>query len=264
MIDRKIFFDQVRKAPFPGTLSETQVGGCNAVLDEAERRGFDLRWTAYCLATDYHETAHTMLPIAEYGRGKGKAYGEPINGKVYYGRGLVQLTWIKNYETMGNLLKVNLVGNPELALNPKIAVQIMFEGMTRGLFTGKRLSEFFNDTKTDWTNARRIINGLDRAEMIASYARQFHGALIAASASAKQPIPDVVFPNTGTTASASNAIKPRAKSNTGPALGTVIAGTTTAAAAHKQGASTSSIIIAVAVVVALVIGGVVLFRKLKG
>jgi putative chitinase len=101
MINRAIFFDNVRKLPFPGSISQTQVAGCNALLDEAERRGFDFRWTAYCLATAYHETAHTMLPIAEYGRGKGKAYGEPINGKVYYGRGYVQLTWIKNYEKMG-------------------------------------------------------------------------------------------------------------------------------------------------------------------
>jgi putative chitinase len=150
--------------PFPGAISQTQVGGCNALLDEAERRGFDSRWTAYCLATAYHETAHTMLPIAEYGRGRGKAYGEPINGKVYYGRGYVQLTWIKNYETMGKLLKADLVGNPELALDPKIAAQVMFEGMIRGSFTGKRLSDFFNDAKpigrtrarssTGWTAPR--------------------------------------------------------------------------------------------------------------
>lgn len=194
MIDRKTFFDHVRKLPFPGTISQSQVAGCIAILEEAERRKTDFRCLAYMLATAYHETAHTMQPIAEYGRGKGRAYGEPVNGKIYYGRGYVQLTWVKNYEVMGALLKVDLVSNPELALNPGVAAQIMFEGMVRGSFTGKKLSDFFNDAKTDWANARKIINGLDRAEMIASYARQFHGALIAANAPVPQPIPDVPNP----------------------------------------------------------------------
>ena len=188
-MNRALFFDNVRKMPFPGTISQSQVAGCLAILDEAEKRKTEFRYLAYMLATAYHETAHTMQPIAEYGRGKGRAYAEVINGRVYYGRGYVQLTWIKNYETMGKLLKIDLVGNPELALNPGVAAQIMFEGMVRGSFTGKRLTDFFNDTKTDWVNARKIINGLDRAEMIASYARQFHGALIAANATASIPLP---------------------------------------------------------------------------
>lgn len=194
MIDRKIFFDNVRHQPFPGALSATQVGGCNAILDEAERRKFDLRWTAYCLATTYHETDKTMLPIAEYGRGKGRAYGEAINGRVYYGRGYVQLTWIKNYETMGKIIGFDLIGNPELALDPLIASRVMFEGMIRGSFTGKKLVDYFNDGLTDWVNARKIINGLDKAETIASYARQFHGALIRANGPVSQPLPDVPKP----------------------------------------------------------------------
>lgn len=199
MIDRKIFFDQIRHQPFPGAISATQVGGCNAILDEAEKRKFDLRWTAYCLATAYHETAKTMLPIAEYGRGKGRAYAEPINGRVYYGRGYVQLTWIKNYEAMGKILKVDLVTDPELALNPKIASGIMFEGMIRGTFTSKKLSDYFNDKLTDWVNARKIINGLDKAETIASYARQFHGALIRANVdvvSTGDHSPPIIVPKT--------------------------------------------------------------------
>jgi hypothetical protein len=108
----------------------------------------------------------------------------------------------------------------------RVDAQVMFEGMIRGSFTGKRLSDFFNDAKTDWPNARKIINGLDRAEMIASYARQFHGALIAASAPVKQPVPDVPAP-----------IKPPAKpkSNAGPVGTVIVAGGAAAAAAHKQG-----------------------------
>jgi putative chitinase len=41
------------------------VNGCNAVL--AAMEGCPLSWTAYALATAYHETASTMQPIKEYG-----------------------------------------------------------------------------------------------------------------------------------------------------------------------------------------------------
>jgi hypothetical protein len=49
--------------------------------------------------------------------------------------------------------------------------------MERGLFTGKKLSDYFNDKKTDWRNARRIINGLDKADTIARYAQNFYNCL---------------------------------------------------------------------------------------
>lgn len=178
MINRKAFFDKVRLAPFPGALQPSQVSGTEAILSEWERRGLtDMRWLAYMLATAYHETAHTMQPIAEYGRGKGHKYGLPVNGKTYYGRGYVQLTWDYNYKKMGDLLDIDLVNNPEMAMEPKVAAAIMFEGMIRGSFTGKKLADYFSQSATDFVTARKIINGLDRAELIAGYARQFHGAL---------------------------------------------------------------------------------------
>jgi hypothetical protein len=49
--------------------------------------------------------------------------------------------------------------------------------MTKGLFTGKKLNDYINNTKTDYVNARKIINGLDRANLIASYAKVFETAL---------------------------------------------------------------------------------------
>ncbi len=146
------------------------------------------------LATAYHETARTMQAIAEYGKGSGKPYGkvDAKTGKAYYGRGLVQLTWAENYKKMGKLLKLPLYLNPDLALQLPIAVQIMFEGMLRaesfrGDFTGKSLEDYFTSSKTDWINARRIVNGLDKANMIASYARKFHEALVAADEPFKSP-----------------------------------------------------------------------------
>lgn len=182
MIDRKAFFDAVRKTPFPGRLTAEQVAGMEAILGEWERRDLtDLRHLAYMLATIYHETARTMQPIAEYGKGKGRKYGVPAGPyrHVYYGRGFVQLTWLANYEKAGKALGVDLVRYPERALEPTIAANIMFRGMMEGWFTGKKLSDYLN-TKTDWANARRIINGTDKAETIAGYARTFHGALVGA------------------------------------------------------------------------------------
>jgi predicted chitinase len=132
-----------------------------------------------------------MLPIAEYGKGKGRPYGGKIKmnrrpyttpNKIYYGRGYVQLTWYENYEKMGRLLGVDLLNNPELAMSPPIAIKIMIEGMTKGDsnlgdFTGKSLEMYFNEKANDPKNARRIINGMDKAALIAGYHYKFLKAL---------------------------------------------------------------------------------------
>jgi hypothetical protein len=120
---------------------------------------------------------------------RGYKYAKEVNGHVYYGRGLVQLTWDYNYERMEQILGVDLVSNPDLALQPDIASKIMFEGMQRGTFTGKKLSNYFGSTTTDWRNARRIINGTDRAEEIAAYGEAFYEALQAAAEPASAPAP---------------------------------------------------------------------------
>lgn len=170
MINRKFFFDTVRVRPFGGSMTQEQVDGCNAILDAWEARPDfkDWRWLAYMLATAKHETAHTMQPIEEYGKGQGQRYGVTVNGHVYYGRGYVQLTWATNYAKMAALTGADLVNHPELALDPKIAALIMFEGMKDGLFTGVGLPRYFNATTDDPVNARRIINSTDRAQEIAA------------------------------------------------------------------------------------------------
>lgn len=200
MINRKNFFDSIRGSLFNGRFSQPQVEGLDAILDRWEASGLtDLRWLAYMLATTYHETAkkvngiftRTMQPVEESGKGAGYRYGKKVKrsgipytlpDKIYYGRGYVQLTWFENYETMGRLLGIDLLNNPELALHPNIAAQIMFEGMTKGNshfgdFTGKSLENYFNDKKEDWVNARRIINGTDKADLIAGYGKKFFTAL---------------------------------------------------------------------------------------
>jgi putative chitinase len=49
--------------------------------------------------------------------------------------------------------------------------------METGTFTGRKFADFFVGPKTDWLNARRIINGKDCAEIIEIYARKFYAAL---------------------------------------------------------------------------------------
>lgn len=182
MINRKTFYDKVREAF--GKLNQKQVEGFEAILAAWEKTPYkDARWLAYIFATVWHETANTMQPIEEFGRGKGYKYGRKLKRsgvayvlpeKLYYGRGLVQLTWFENYLLMGRLLKLDLLNKPELVLQMDVSIKILFEGMTLGSssfgdFTGKCLEMYFNDKVNDPIGARKIINGTDKADMIAKY-----------------------------------------------------------------------------------------------
>jgi putative chitinase len=157
-----------------GVLKPSQIQGIATLLEslEGDTCITDPRHAAYMLATVKHECAGTWQPIEEYGKGKGYKYGipSPKTGKAYYGRGYVQLTWAENYIAMSKPLGVNLYQKPELALDPKVAYQIMSYGMRKGSFTGKKLAHYIEGEKCDYINARRIINGTDCAEKIAGYA----------------------------------------------------------------------------------------------
>lgn len=182
MINRKFFFDHVRVQLHNGTLKTRQVDGMTAILDEWEARHAkqDDRWLAYMLGTTHHETDRTMWPIAEYGKGKNRKYGVPAgpHGQIYYGRGFVQLTWLGNYQTMEAKAGIaGLVANPDLALQLAPATKIMFYGMINGSFTGRKLSRYFDPNTEDWVHARSIINGTDKQQAIADYARRYYAAI---------------------------------------------------------------------------------------
>lgn len=191
-MDRAAFFTVIRKEPFGGRMSADQVAGVEALLDAFERwaPGSDPRFIAYGLATEFHETAARMQPVREIGRGKGRAYGKPAGkyGQVYYGRGGVQLTWLRNYEFADRKLRElglldageSLVREPDLALRPDVSAAIVVRGMIEGWFTGRRLDQFFVGTRSDWVDARTIINGRDRAAKVAGYGLHFYEGLRAA------------------------------------------------------------------------------------
>jgi hypothetical protein len=178
MINRKDFFESVRRKF--GPLSQPQVEGFNKILDEWERRKLlDLHWLAYILATAWHESAHTMQPVREMG---GEEY---LRTKPYYpwvGEGLIQVTWEKNARKFGATAPGQLMQWP-------IALLALFDGMIQGMFTGDRLGEHFHGGIVDWHNARKIVNGLDQADLIAGYGKAFFVALHERAALPAQPAP---------------------------------------------------------------------------
>lgn len=161
-------FNALRSITSNKKLSQVQVDSVQAILEACTVNEItDHRKIAYILATAFHESR--LKPVEEIGHGVGKEYGKFINGHVYYGRGFVQLTWKSNYETFGHLLKIDLVGNPALALNIDYAADILVIGMNKGMFTGVGLNKYFNDKTAASINARRIVNGVDCASLIAGY-----------------------------------------------------------------------------------------------
>ncbi len=175
MINRKSFFIQLRTGLFNGRLTQLQVDGINAILDEWENREFtDIRWLAYIFATVYHETAATMQPVKEFGSEK---YLKSKKYYPYYGRDLVQTTWKENYEKVKKFTGIDVVKNPDLIADLKTSAKVAIEFMNKGYYTRKKLAHFFNDKVDDPENARRIINGKDKAELIQSYYKEFYKAL---------------------------------------------------------------------------------------
>jgi len=178
MLDRTTFFSYVRRLPFGGSLTQAQVDGCGRILDEWARRGLtDLRWLAYMLATTFHETGARMRPVRE---GGGETY---LRSRKYYpwvGEGLVQVTWEANHRRFGATAPGQLLAWP-------VALRALFDGMLAGLFTGRKLEDCFNASTNDAIGARRIVNGTDKAALVAGYHKAFLDALLAADTATPLP-----------------------------------------------------------------------------
>ena len=194
MHDVGAFFAGVRKVT--GALKQVQVDTITGLLASAAH--WPLSWLAYGLATAWHEAR--FVPIEEIGKGRGKRYATPgarSNGKlgpVYsgqapYGRGLVQVTWVDNYEWLdaaaaaaGLIAKGDLLKNFNLALRPDIAALALVKGMEDGAYTTRKLADYLpaaRGTQPQFEQARRIINGTDKMAMIAGYALKFQDAIVA-------------------------------------------------------------------------------------
>lgn len=142
----------------------------------------DRRQIAYIIGTAQHETDNFATSREYDGPNQAirNGYG---GGENYYGRGYVQVTHDRNYDRMATTL-----GDPRIRTNPDIVAQeatlgaqTTVVGMSRGLYTGVGLDRYINSQNADYTDARAVVNGTDRAAHIAGLARTW-----------EQNLPDII------------------------------------------------------------------------
>lgn len=162
------------------------LGAVRAIVNACKAAGLPTNQTAYVLATARHESGAFKYmreiwgPTEVQKRYEGRkdlGNTQKGDGKKFLGRGFVQITGRRNYADWSKRLGVDLISKPSLAERPEIAVRILVEGMKLGTFTGKKLSDYINASKSDFSGARRIINGTDKASLIAGYAKEYVAAL---------------------------------------------------------------------------------------
>jgi hypothetical protein len=168
-------------------MMDMHLGDTQLILSECRQRGLSDAQTAYILATAKWETAHTMRPVVEAYWKSEEWRSANLRYYPWHGRGYVQLTWQRNYLKAGQEIGVDLTSNPELALRPDVAVQILVAGCMGGWFTGRKLTDYISGDKVNFIGARRVVNGTDRAEEISEIARHYLDALGSAQ---EAPKPD--------------------------------------------------------------------------
>jgi hypothetical protein len=195
------FFTKIRTSIFKGRLSQKQVDGINNLLDiwMLNFKQHPVEYLAYCLATAYHETGGTMQPVREafgtstadsikklnaaYAAGKMKSVKTPYWRTGFFGRGYVQLTHEANYKKASQKLGVDFWRYPDKVMEPNHAAMILFKGCLEGWFTGKKLADYIKanpgpgNDEYGFMEARRVVNGTDKARLIAGYAAAFDAAL---------------------------------------------------------------------------------------
>ena len=162
---------------------DLNLGYTKLIMEEADRSGLLRNELAYVLATAYRETARTMKPVKEAFWLSETWRKQNLRYYPWYGRGFVQLTWERNYIKAGKELGLDLTTNPDKVMEPYVSARILVKGMIEGWFTGKKLSDYITLNQSDFVGARRIINGTDKAKLIAKFHDNFLDAIKAAKAS---------------------------------------------------------------------------------
>ena len=212
------FYEHLRKTALLGpTISTEEFTGCETILAAAAGK-LPTSWVANCLGTAHHETGGVMAPNVEDlvystaerikavwpNRFPTIASAEPFvrnakglanhvyNGRMgnrpgtndgwdHRGRGQAHITGREMYAKLDAELGLNgaLIRNPDLALRPDIAAQILVVGMLKGLFTGKKLNDFIaaKPTTEQFSNARVIINPDKNGPKVAAASLVFFAAL---------------------------------------------------------------------------------------
>jgi putative chitinase len=178
------------------------------IIDTCREYKLNFEEAAYVLATTDLETNGTFKPVREaYWLKNAEAYRKKLRYYPYYGRGFVQLTWDRNYLKASKFFGVDFVAAPDKVMEPEYAAKILVIGSRDGWFTGKKLSDYVDgvdeSAKEDFLeyyNARRVINGMDRANDIAQLAEKYELELKAIGygvEAPKKPVQPVPTPVSG-------------------------------------------------------------------
>jgi putative chitinase len=207
-MDFKKFFDALRPHI---NLTDSNVDGLQRIAVYADQTGTQINDAAYCMGTAFWETGQSCQPVEEGfylgSAAKVKAFQRKLRYYPWFGRGLIQTTWEGNYVKVAKLLGLpdnTFTKNPDLLLEWEYALPALFEAMEAGIYTGKDLDDYIDDLdepddedRREYTNARRIVNGTDKAAKIADLAIHFEHALKAAGYGTKPlpaPAPVIVAP----------------------------------------------------------------------
>jgi peptidoglycan hydrolase-like protein with peptidoglycan-binding domain len=149
------------------------------ILQECQRVGVtDLGQIAYIFATARHESrlGQWMIEFASGTAYEGRldlGNTQPGDGVRYKGRGFVQITGRLNYTRWSDRMGIDLLTYPDRTADYNVAATILVLGMRDGSFTGYKLDDYILGDRRDFVGARRIINGMDRAAQISTYAENF-------------------------------------------------------------------------------------------
>jgi hypothetical protein len=173
-----------KSKPCGEVLEKSEIAAISYLIEAFYVNGWtDYRLLAYALATVRLECGRHMMPVRECFakddataracvKKAGREYAKVIDGHVYYGRGFVQLTWRSNYEKEG------IENNPDKALEPDFAARLLFAGLVDGRWNGRKKGLFYYlDELKNPVEARRTVNGLNKAELVASWYYDFLHAI---------------------------------------------------------------------------------------
>lgn len=169
------------------------------------RQSKDGKWSSTvhtsgrAVSADSKDELETKYWDSAYGGRLGNVRGT-TDGRDFRGRGYVQLTGRDNYASASERLNAQNfsytvdevtyggAGNPAIDLTahpdhvnrvPDLAARVLVDGMQTGSFTGVGMDDYINDQETDFTNARRVVNGdtATNGASIAEIAQGYVGAL---------------------------------------------------------------------------------------
>ena len=145
---------------YVGTANEKSASECFDLVESSLKKlGIYTKMTMIgAIATVRVEVGKAFKPIREIASGTAYEGRQDLgntqagDGVRYKGRGFIQLTGRANYANYGSKLGIDLVNNPDLALEPKNSALIL------AMYFKDRKVNVAMDSK-DYVLARKLVNG---------------------------------------------------------------------------------------------------------